>query len=239
IRVAEVDYQDARRQTRTGEKRKKETKEEIEDLEEAKRDHLINSYKLWWMCIHIIYEIKHSRSEAERFQAANQTLGYMRQLLMEQLDRRFVMGFTLLCDQLSVMLCDRSGVVMTSGVIDIHKASCNPQKLIQLIAGFSIMTPEQLGWDTSMKIYRFHSNEDPAHPDVKPSYEVATQFQDQLQVNQSRYTIHWVIDVEEAGNTEQYVTVSTISAIRFAEICSRASIVFEVIKFKERRDPKA
>ncbi|KAG6848401.1 hypothetical protein H0H93_000496 [Arthromyces matolae] len=169
IRLAEADYEDACRQTRTGEKRKKETKEEIEDLEEAKRDHLVCS-------------------------------------------------------------------ALLKGVSRFDRL--NPQKLIQLIAGFSIMTPEQLGWDTSMKIYRFHSDEDPAHADVKPSYEVATQFQDQLQVNQSRYEIHWVIDVEEAGNTEQYVTVSTVSAIRSAEICSRATIVFEVIKFKERRDPK-
>ncbi|KAG6834067.1 hypothetical protein H0H93_012178, partial [Arthromyces matolae] len=212
IASAEAAYEEAHRTTtQIGEKRKQRAEQEIEKLEKRKRKHLLSTYKLWWMCIHIIYEIKLSRTETERFKAANQALAYMRQVLMEQLDRRFVMGFTLLLDQLSVILCDRSGAVMTSEVIDINK---HPKKLIQLIAGFSMMTPEQLGWDTSMKIYRPLPNEHPDEPDVNPSYQVATK----LQVDHGIYNIHWVFDVEQGGNTTQYVSVATISAIRSAEI---------------------
>ncbi|KAG6835618.1 hypothetical protein H0H93_016476 [Arthromyces matolae] len=232
IASAEAEYEEARRMTtKTGEKRRQHTEQEIEKLEERKRKHLLSTYKLWWMCIHIIYEIKLSRTETERFKAANQALAYMRQVLMEQLDRRFVMGFTLLLDQLSVILCDRSGTVMTSEVIDINK---HPKKLIQLIAGFSMMTPEQLGWDTSMKIYRPLPDEHPDEPDVKPSYQVATK----LQVDHGIHDIYWVFDVEQGGNTTQYVSVGTLSAIQPAEICSRATVVFEVMRFDTRKAPE-
>ena len=79
------------------------------------------------MCIHVVYEIKVDKSEAERFNAIKQLLAYMYQMLTEQLDRRFVFGFVLLFDELTLVLCDRSGVIMTSTPINIHKVrSCHP-----------------------------------------------------------------------------------------------------------------
>ncbi|KAG6818260.1 hypothetical protein H0H93_006482 [Arthromyces matolae] len=233
IASAEAEYEEAHRMTtKTGEKRKEHhTQEEIEKMKKIKHKHLLNTYKQWWMRIHIIYDVKFSRTETERFKAVDQALAYMRQVLMAQLDRRFVIGFTLLVDQLNVILCDRSGAVMTSEVIDINK---HPKRLIQLIAGFSMMTPEQLGWDTSMKIYRPLPDEHPDEPEVKPSYQVATK----LQVDHGIHDIYWVFDVEQGGNTTQYVSVGTLSAIQPAEICSRATVVFEVMRFDTRKAPE-
>jgi hypothetical protein len=54
-------------------------------------------------------------------QALTQVCRYMRQVLGEQLDRRFVVGLALCFDQLTVLLSDRSGILGTSTPINIHK----------------------------------------------------------------------------------------------------------------------
>jgi len=50
-----------------------------------------------------------------------QLLGYLRRMLREQLDRRFVFGLTLGPEMMTVWLHDRSGVIGTKTAIDIHK----------------------------------------------------------------------------------------------------------------------
>ena len=72
------------------------------------------------MYIHIVYEIKWDKSEGDRFKAVKQLLGYMRLILSEQLDRRFVLGFVLLYDELTLVSYDRSGVIMTEAPININ-----------------------------------------------------------------------------------------------------------------------
>jgi hypothetical protein len=54
-------------------------------------------------------------------QALTQICRYMRQVLGEQLDRRFVVGLALCFDQLTVLLSDRSGILGTSTPINIHE----------------------------------------------------------------------------------------------------------------------
>ncbi|KAG6880865.1 hypothetical protein C0995_004055, partial [Termitomyces sp. Mi166 len=95
------------------------TTKALEDLSKE-NDRLPQLYQLWWMCIHIVYEIKIEMTEEERYRAIKQLLKYMRQVLIEQLDRRFVLGFVLQVEKLTLVLCDRSGVIMTSRWIDIH-----------------------------------------------------------------------------------------------------------------------
>ena len=73
------------------------------------------------MCIHVVYEIKLNKTESEWHSAVKQLATYMRQILIEQLDRRFVLGFVLLYDELTLVLCDRSGVTVTKTPINIHK----------------------------------------------------------------------------------------------------------------------
>lgn len=92
------------------------------------------------------------------------------------------------------------------------------------------MSPVQLGWDPAMKIYLPHTM------DVKPSYEVAHDWQGVY--GNGRYNIHWVIDIEEDGKVEKYIAVAIISALRSAEICGRATVVYEVVKFDEKENPE-
>jgi hypothetical protein len=66
-------------------------------------------------------EFKRSASEEDFNDAVNQLCYYLRMILREQLDRRFVMGLVVCFDQVSVLLNDRSGLLGTSTVINIHK----------------------------------------------------------------------------------------------------------------------
>ncbi|KAG6883365.1 hypothetical protein C0995_012413 [Termitomyces sp. Mi166 len=203
-----------------------ETEEVLEKISKE-RKRVVGLYQLWWMCIHIVYVIKVEKTEEERYSAITLLLVYMRQVLIEQLDRRFVLGFVLLFDELTLVLCDRSGVIMTSTPIDIHS---EPKKFVRIIAGLSSMSPAQLGWDTTMKIYLPLSNT------IELSYKAVHRLEGVD--GAGRYNIHWIIDVVNKGKVEQYVTVSVISAIRSVEVCDRATVVYEVIKYDEKDDPK-
>ncbi|KAG6836602.1 hypothetical protein H0H93_006238 [Arthromyces matolae] len=193
---------------------------------------LRNKYSVWWMHFHVSYDIKpvtpaHKIGSIEWYNRLYQILAYMRLMLIEQLDRRFVLGFLLCGLDLTLIMCDRSGVVMAKQPINIHQ---DPERFIRVISGFSRMSPAQLGWDTSMKIYQ------PKLGIRIPSYEIGNAFEGVY--GEGRYHIHWVITLVDDGKEMEYVTVSIVSAIRSAEICSRATIVFEVVDFKEKENPK-
>ncbi|KAF8882633.1 hypothetical protein CPB85DRAFT_1397149 [Mucidula mucida] len=79
-----------------------------------------------------------------------QLIGYLRQILREQPDHRFVFGFTLGPRCMSVCLRDRFGVLLTSTPIDIHKF---PKLFIRIIASFAVLAPHKLGFDPSMEFY--------------------------------------------------------------------------------------
>jgi hypothetical protein len=64
-------------------------------------------------------EIKHK--DEDWLEAYTQLCRYTRQVLAEQLDRRFVVGLVLYCDKLTVLLSDRSGILRTSTPIAIHQ----------------------------------------------------------------------------------------------------------------------
>ncbi|KAG6859609.1 hypothetical protein C0993_003691, partial [Termitomyces sp. T159_Od127] len=92
------------------------------------------------------------------------------------------------------------------------------------------MSTERLGWDPAMGIYC------PRSKDIKPSYKIADKFEGVY--GAGRYHVHWVIDVGQGEKVEKYVTVAVISAIRSAEVCGRATVVYEVVKFSEKENPK-
>ena len=73
------------------------------------------------MCIHVVYEIKLNKTESEWHSAVKQLVTYMRQILIEQLDQQSVLGFFLLYDKLTLVLCNCSGVTMTKTPINIHE----------------------------------------------------------------------------------------------------------------------
>ena len=65
--------------------------------------------------------MKAKSNVSELINAVNQNSRYMRYMLKEQLDRRFVVSLILCRDDLMVFLCDRSGLLGTKTVINIHK----------------------------------------------------------------------------------------------------------------------
>jgi len=75
---------------------------------------------IWWLQIIAAVEMKHSNSQGWQ-DVVKQLFGYLRRILREQLDRRFVFGLTLGPDMMTVWLYDRSGVIGTKTSIDIHK----------------------------------------------------------------------------------------------------------------------
>ncbi|KAG6839351.1 hypothetical protein C0991_003407, partial [Blastosporella zonata] len=107
--------------------------------------------------------------------------------------------------------------------------SLEPEMFIGVIAAFSCMTPEQLGWDTDMKIYL------PSTGVTKSSYEVGDDWEGVY--GDTRGHVHRVIDVAVNKKIEKYVTVAIIYDIYSFELFSGAPIVYEVIKFSERFNP--
>jgi hypothetical protein len=83
---------------------------------------ILIQFTIWWLQIVAAVEMK--RKNSQNWQAlVIQLFGYLRRILREQLDRRFVFGLTLGPDKMTVWLHDRSGVIGTKTSIDIHKVS--------------------------------------------------------------------------------------------------------------------
>jgi hypothetical protein len=78
----------------------------------------------FWCSVAVAVEVKpdnftdYSRKEIQA--TIVQLAGYMRQMLREQHDRRFVFGLILFHDRLSVWYCDRSGLLGMENPIYIH-----------------------------------------------------------------------------------------------------------------------
>ena len=83
----------------------------------------VNEFALLWRQMHIPMEFKPYGDEESQEEAAMQLFKYMKQVLADQLDRRFVFGLTLCGRWLNVFLCDRSGLLSMDKPIDIHLVS--------------------------------------------------------------------------------------------------------------------
>ncbi|KAG5643651.1 hypothetical protein DXG03_000531 [Asterophora parasitica] len=180
----------------------------------------------WWLSVHTPVEISHGWRNG-----VTSVVTYMQQMLFEQLDRRFVLGLVVCHEHMIVLLQDRSGVLATATSININT---NPKDFIRVIAGLASMRPDQLGWDTGMKLYHPLSD---SNLTEAASYEVKNDFKGVYEKPQSRHHSHWTFEVTVDGATEKYISVRTISTPQFSEVCRRATVIFEVLKFDERLDP--
>lgn len=80
----------------------------------------VNQLALFWRQVHIPMEVKpHGDSQSQEV-AAMQLFKYIKQVLADQLDRRFVFGLTLCGPLLNIFLCDRSGLLSMTDPIDVH-----------------------------------------------------------------------------------------------------------------------
>lgn len=98
-----------------------------------------------WRDVHVIGELKQS---AEGFKPLMLQLGrYMRDVFTTQPTRRFIHGFFLRGTTMELWVFDRSGPY-SSGEFDIHR---EPEQFIQAIAGYAMMSDDELGLDTFIK----------------------------------------------------------------------------------------
>ncbi|KAF9453694.1 hypothetical protein P691DRAFT_771245 [Macrolepiota fuliginosa MF-IS2] len=192
---------------------------------------------IWWMHIFTVVEVKITQATP-----TSQLSSYVRHIFMEQLDRRFVLALTLNTDLLNVYLFDRSGVVCMAKKINIHTEATT---FIRVIAGFSCLPPEQLGWDPTCHVWVGQA--------TIPSYAAPTRF---TEGRSSAYDLPWVFkcvkgnansnanytpsanDVQEFS---QYVALRTLSLQDADVIWGRVTLVFEVVTLDDWkwRNPEA
>ncbi|KAG5633593.1 hypothetical protein DXG03_006952, partial [Asterophora parasitica] len=101
-----------------------------------------------------------------------------------------------------------------------------PKTFIRVIAGLRCMSPEQLGWDTTMKLYQ-QVGDSVGYTEMV-SYESPEE-----PLRQAIYNSHWAIDVTIKNRVEKCITIRTISAMRAAEMCGRSTVIFEVVKLAD------
>lgn len=96
-----------------------------------------------WKDVQVIGE--HKTSNSKDFKPLLlQLCRYMRDVFTAQPTRRFIHGFFLCGTTMELWVFDRSGPY-SSGEFDIHK---EPEQFIRAIAGYAMMSDEELGLDT-------------------------------------------------------------------------------------------
>ncbi|TFY71311.1 hypothetical protein EVG20_g1703 [Dentipellis fragilis] len=192
-------------------------------LSRTQREELSDKLSVWWLRVHVPVEVKYSDSEQEMWVGVDQLCNYMKSVLAEQLDRRFVIGLVICKYKLTVWLCDRSGLIGTRTPIDIHK---EPKKFIHVMMALSCLEPARLGWDPTMKIV--------CQGKVGSEYHLSTSAQVTVKnFGKTAYETKWAIFVpKEDGSAEGewYVTVRSLSIVRAAMMTGRATLVWLVTK---------
>ncbi|KAH6912253.1 hypothetical protein BKA70DRAFT_1422965 [Coprinopsis sp. MPI-PUGE-AT-0042] len=178
----------------------------------------------YWMRTLAIMEIKSSTGQGKDLDAAIivQVASYMRQMLREQHDRRFVFGLVLCHDELYLWYCDRSGLLGTVRPIEINK---KPKAFIQVIASLALADPTQLGWDPTMKLGLLDAL-NPESTYLPTRYEFS--WEPKLKSSElPRHPgkVHWSIDVDGVF----YTTIEALSVSRAEVMSGRASIVWLAI----------
>ncbi|KAK3177211.1 hypothetical protein OEA41_008540 [Lepraria neglecta] len=97
-----------------------------------------------WKDAQVICELKESYDSGEFKSRILQIGRYMRDVFTAQPTRRFIHGFSLYGTIMELWVFDRSGPY-SSGEFDIYK---EPEQFIRAIAGYTMMSDEELGLDT-------------------------------------------------------------------------------------------
>ncbi|PFH46480.1 hypothetical protein AMATHDRAFT_69759 [Amanita thiersii Skay4041] len=183
---------------------------------------LANNLKFWWQQIHVIIEIKRKQPSKKKLQKhILQLCCYMRQMFQEQLDRRFIISLLLCGDELFLWRLDRTGLIGTQTSINIHE---EPDIFIQVLTAISLLPAHRLGWDSTMKLY--------VDGRTIPSYCLSA---DKREKNKSDlFRDNWVISMPtDDGGREDFLTIQLIDAVGAQMLCSRSTVVWEVIKLSD------
>lgn len=99
-----------------------------------------------------------------------------------------------------------------------------PLKFIQVIAAFSLLPPEKLGFDPTIKMLVSSSQ---AVSSYKPNEEFIRAYQE------APHNRRWVITMNSGL---KYVTVETVSSVRAGFMRGRGSIAWVVVPFEGAKD---
>ncbi|PFH47953.1 hypothetical protein AMATHDRAFT_87414 [Amanita thiersii Skay4041] len=188
----------------------------MDDVDPDDEDTKIN-IQFFWQQIHVLVEVKKSEPK-DLSNHILQLCSYMRQMFQEQLDRRFIISMLLCGDQLYLWLLDRAGLVGTWDRFNIHVET---RLLIQILAAISLLPAQKLGWDPTMRLY--------VDRDIIPSYRLLEAKRCRPQSN--LFHDNWVISMPaENGVREDFLTIRLIDGAGAQMLCSRATLVWEVIK---------
>jgi hypothetical protein len=99
-----------------------------------------------------------------------------------------------------------------------------PLKFIQVIAAFSLLPPEMLGFDPTIKMLVSPSQ---AVSSYKPNEEFIRAYQE------APHNRRWVITMNSGL---KYVTVETVSSVRAGFMRGRGSIAWVVVPFEGAKD---
>ncbi|KAF5374618.1 hypothetical protein D9615_008972 [Tricholomella constricta] len=184
----------------------------------------------WWLRVNAVVEIKPFEDE-DILKRIYQLVSYLRETLREQLDRRFVPGLLLSRRQLAVWVADRSGVFGTHTTFDVHK---EPKRFIQVILGCSILPPERLGWDITMRLC---SNPSAPEPKYIHSFHKDVAFET---YSSDTYTRHWVEmpPNEDQNKRELFMTSRVLSLSKAGCMQGRASVVRAAWKVERSEDAR-
>ncbi|TFY71304.1 hypothetical protein EVG20_g1698 [Dentipellis fragilis] len=195
-------------------------------ISETLYEKLAENLSTWWLRrVHVPVEFRVTDDADTARLGLDQLCRYMREILMAQLDRQFVIGLLVCKSKLSIWLHDRSGLLGMQTPIDIRE---EPKKFVHVIMAFSRLDPSRLGWDPTMKIF---CKSDGKHrlstdPDLKLADYGSTVLGTQWAV--------FVPKTDGSTDGEWYTTIRLLNTIRFDRVMLGSTLVWAVSKAGEK-----
>ncbi|THV03605.1 hypothetical protein K435DRAFT_835761 [Dendrothele bispora CBS 962.96] len=220
-----IQIEELEKQQQTKEATESSTSQTSKDDPDPKASEHAERILAYWLRVAAVVEIETKRSDmkSQEYQhTLEQLAGYLRQMFREQHDRMFVFGLILFHDSLSLWYCDRSGLLGVDRFIDINQ---EPELFIRVIARLSTMSPTELGWDPTMKVYSSDGQHAYSH-----SLEIGVVWENFVR-STYLYRTRWVIKI----NDEEYVTIRALSLSCAEAMCGRGQLIWVAVKKKTRQ----
>jgi hypothetical protein len=126
----------------------------------------------------------------------------------------------------------QSMYVLFMPLSDDDNIAQEPKKFIQVIASLSLLKPEQLGWDPTMRLYLPGRT-----PSFIHSYDPSVTIED---YRETAYNTRWAIDMpsRDGKSRETFITVRALSIARAEVMCGRGTLVWHVVKHGDQGEGK-
>ncbi|THU77785.1 hypothetical protein K435DRAFT_890549, partial [Dendrothele bispora CBS 962.96] len=220
-----IQIEELEKQRQTKEATESSTSQTSKDDPDPKVSEHAERILAYWLRVAAVVEIRTKKSDmtSQEYQHTLERLaGYFGQMFREQHDRMFVFGLILFHDSLSLWYCDRSGLLGVDRFIDINQ---EPELFIRVIARLSTMSPTELGWDPTMKVYSSDGQHAYSH-----SLEIGGVWENFVR-STYLYRTRWVIKI----NDEKYVTIRALSLSCAEAMWGRGQLVWVAVNKNTRQ----